>query len=89
MKARAAVERLARAERGEDVGPVPPPITRADWLRALRWTKSDAAHAERLAEINLDSPEWKELLAEIARGTRAAEKAASRAVLRRRKAGPL
>ena len=51
-KARAAAARLAKAERGEAVGPVPPPMTRADWLRALRWTEADAAHAERLAEID-------------------------------------
>ena len=62
-KARTTADQLARAERGEDVGPVPPPMTRVAMLRLLGWTEADAAHPGRLAQI--DPAAWEELMAEI------------------------
>jgi hypothetical protein len=83
-KAAAAVEQVAKVERGEDVGLIPPPMTRAALLRMLGWTEAHAAHAVRMAHIGDDGME--ELLAEITRRQKQSERAASRAVLRRRKA---
>ena len=57
-------------------------MTRADVIAFLGWTKSDERHALRLAEMDEDA--FEEFLEECHKRARAAEKAASNAVLRRR-----
>jgi hypothetical protein len=58
-------------------------MTRADAVAFLRWTKSDERHARRLAEVDEDA--FEEFLEECQKRARAVEKAASNAVLRRRR----
>ena len=82
-KARAAAERLARVERGEAVGGIGKPMTHKKLAKALGWTPSDFRHAERLAEIGEDG--LAELMTEIRKRHDRAEKAASRAILRRQR----
>jgi hypothetical protein len=50
-KARAVAERLARAERGEDVGGIGKRMTRKELLVAIGWKPADLRHALGLVEI--------------------------------------
>ena len=58
-------------------------MTRADVIAFLGWTRSDERHARRLAEMDEDA--FEEFLEECHKRARAVEKAASNAVLRRRR----
>ena len=81
--AAAIKERIGRIEKGETVpGGLGRPMTRADVISFLGWTKSDERHALRLAEMDEDA--FEEFLEECHKRARAVEKAASNAVLRRR-----
>jgi hypothetical protein len=86
-KAQAARERLAKAERGEDAGPVPPPMTREETVRMLDWGPGDILHACRLLEIEQRGG-TSELVKEIMKRRRQTEKAAARAVRRRHRSAP-
>jgi hypothetical protein len=82
--AAAIKERIGRIEKGETVpGGLGRPMTRADVIALLGWTKSDERHAQRLAEMDEDA--FEEFLEECHKRARAVEKAASNAVLRRRR----
>ena len=81
-KARAAAERLARAEQGEDVGGIGKRMTREELIAAIGWKHADVRHALRLVEIE-ERGAHAELMDEIMKRQRQAEKAASRAVLAR------
>jgi hypothetical protein len=81
-KARKAAERLARAERGEDAGGIGRPMTREDLIKALGFKPAELRHCVRVAEIGEAGHE--DLMAEVTKRQRQAEKAASRAVLKRR-----
>ena len=81
--AAAIKERIGRIEKGETVpGGLGRPMTRADVIGFLGWTKSDERHARRLTEMDEDA--FEEFLEECHKRARAVEKAASNAVLRRR-----
>jgi len=82
-KAQAAGERLARIEQDE-VGTIGRPLTRKDVIAAIGWKPSDFRHAYRLVDIEALGAH-DELMAEIIRRNREAEKAASRTVLARRR----
>jgi hypothetical protein len=47
-RAEAAKDRLTRAEKGEAVAAIPPPMTRRDFLRISGMTEAQAQHGERL-----------------------------------------
>jgi hypothetical protein len=80
--AAAIKERIGRIEKGETVpSGLGRPMTRADVIAFLGWTKSDERHALRLAEMDEDS--FEEFLEECDKRARAVQKAASNAVLRR------
>jgi hypothetical protein len=85
-KARQAVDRLARAERGEDVGGTPA-LTRKDVLRITGWKMSDLRHAWRLAEIDKRGA-WDDFMTEIVKPDRQREKATSRRFLNRLRRAP-
>jgi hypothetical protein len=83
-----AQERVARLERGEDVpGGLGKPMSAKDIVAALGWTASDVRNAVNLHEICELGGEagFEEVLAEIHKRHRAAEKAAVRAVLKWRR----
>ena len=82
-KARAAAERLARAERGEDVGGIGKRMTRKALIAAIGWRPADIRHALRPVEIE-ERGAHADLMDEIMKRHRQAEKTALRAVLARR-----
>lgn len=84
-KANAAQERLQRVERGEAVGGVSKPGSLKDLVAAIGWKPSDARHARRLAAIGEIEGAWPELIADVGKRQRQAEKAASRAILSKRR----
>ena len=83
-KTRAASERLARAERGEDVGGIGKRMTRKELIAAIGWKPADVRHALRLVEIE-ERGAHADLMDEIMKRHRLAEKGASWAVLARRR----
>lgn len=84
VKAEVAAERLARAEQGEAVGRLARPVTLENLLTTLGWKPADLRHALRLVEIE-KAGGHDDLIAEIMKRKREAEKAASRAVLTKRR----
>jgi hypothetical protein len=82
--AKIAAERLARVERGEDVGGIGKPLTHADLVKATGWKPSDFRHAARLIEIE-EIGAHNDLMADTMKRQLHAEKAAARAILRRRR----
>jgi hypothetical protein len=83
-KAQAAAERLAKAERGEDAGSIGKPMTHKEIAAAIGWTASHQRHAERLIEIE-EIGAHDALIADIMKRRERAEKAAARAILRKRR----
>jgi hypothetical protein len=83
-RTKAAEDRVARIERGEDAGGMGQPLTRKDLIAALGWKPSDIRHALRLVEIE-ERGGNDDLMAEIMKRQRRTEKAASRAVLTRQR----
>jgi hypothetical protein len=81
-RARQAAERLARVERGEDVGSIGKPMTRSDLIKALGLKPADLRDCIRVAEIGEGGHD--DLMAEIIKRQEQATRAASRAVLKRR-----
>ena len=82
-KAQDAAERVAKAERGEDVQ-VARPLTRKEMLAALGLKSADLRHADRLVEIErLGGRD--DLLVEITKRKRSAEKVAARVILARQR----
>lgn len=61
-KAQAAKDRLARAEKGEDVAVIPAPMTRADLLRLSGMTEAQLQHYQRVAGIAAAGPGWWRLM---------------------------
>jgi hypothetical protein len=86
-KAQAAAERLARAERGEDAGSIGKPMTPKDIAAAIGWKAADIRHAYRLIEIE-EIGAHDALMADILKRRERAEKAAARAILRKRRSPP-
>jgi hypothetical protein len=85
----AAKEKRARLDSGEDVhGGLGKRVTEEDLIKALGLSPTDVRHLQRLAELRENS-EWEEFMDEVMKRNRAAEKAALRAVLRRKKIGHL
>jgi hypothetical protein len=82
-KTQAATERLAKIERGEDAGGFGKAFIRENLIAALGWKPSDISHAARLAAID-ELGGWDDMMAEVMKRHRQTEKAASRAVLKRR-----
>ncbi len=80
-KAQAAKDRLARVEKGEDVGGIPAPMARKDLLRLASMTEAQARHAQRLATIT-DTYGEQVVLDEMARAQKKAEKAVRRRLYR-------
>jgi hypothetical protein len=81
----AAKEKRARLDSGEDVhGGLGKCVTEEDLIKALGLSPTDVRHMQRLAELRENS-EWEEFMDEVMKRNRSAEKAALRAVLRRRK----
>jgi hypothetical protein len=80
----AAKEKRARLDSGEDVlDGLGKRVTQEDLINAFGLSPSDVRHMQRLAELREDG-EWEEFMDEVMKRKRAAEKAASRAVLRRK-----
>jgi hypothetical protein len=69
-KADAALDQIARAERGEDISAIGTPLTHQEMMRILGWKKS----VEQLGDTDV-------MMAEITKRNRQNEKAVSRAVV--------
>jgi hypothetical protein len=86
-----ARERVERLKRGEDVaGGLERPKTYKEWLKWLGWNATDVRHARLLGEMD-ELGLWDEFMQESHKrreaGERARDRAAARAVLRRRSNG--
>jgi hypothetical protein len=84
-KASAAQERVDRIAKGEAVGRLGKPSTLKDLLAGIGWKPSDVRHAVRLAELGESDGGWAELMGEINKRQRRSEKAATRAILAKRR----
>jgi hypothetical protein len=82
-KLKAATERVAKLESGEDVPAIGRPMTGKLLMKALGLTSAEARHYRRLAEIG--EAAMPEVVEAGTKGTRRAERAAVRAILARRK----
>jgi hypothetical protein len=65
-KAKAAKDRLARVEQGEDVAGIGPPLTRKDILRLTGMTEAKLRHCERVAGISAAGEAWWQLMVDEA-----------------------
>jgi hypothetical protein len=61
-RAQAANDRLAGAEKGQDVAGNPAPMTRADLLRLSGMTEAQLQHCPRIAGIAAAGPGWSRLM---------------------------
>lgn len=83
-KAQDAAKRLVKAEQGEAIGGIGKPLTSKDLMAAVGWKPADFRHAMRLIEIE-EVGANDDLMVEIMKRKGQVEKAASRAVLTRRR----